>query len=521
MAEITASSISYLLFTILIGLSIPLCLYSVAKFYSFKNDVRFRKRHGKLSMFTALCFISELFSGCLLTLAFSGFASRNTSITLAWFGDILNIVSYFLIIHCLVLRFWMLYFDIRYQIAIRDNVWKSIIDEHYVANEENLSSVKFNIEDDSDDLWFIKNKITNGNTKWMFKVWFSRSFMSILCILILMIVIEIIFNVGILSSRRGLIETVFTILFFIPFLFMIYIYHKIPPFHDTYFIRKEIVVIHNIDLIDVVASATVSIIANYGIYSANNGNVTISNPYLNAVVLVTFYIMGISHIIIVYIMTFWVKNKIIQDKKQITVLYNTNSQCPNDFPMDLRQILEHQFGYELFMEHLVKEHANENLLSLTEFMQFKYLLIEDNKIDDTLMINEVEINLPSDYIPKSSIVYGESSYENKIYKLYNKYVRVGSEYEINVSYRMRDAFKNKMNELYMSAEKIPDYEEYFNIFDDFIVEILRLLSMDPYLRFSRTDKYKQLKKVKDMQTTIQPSSIELNEAPESPDPLIE
>eukprot|EP01084_Bolivina_argentea_P271846 462658_1 len=159
MAEITASSISYLLFTILIGLSIPLCLYSVAKFYSFKNDVRFRKRHGKLSMFTALCFISELFSGCLLTLAFSGFASRNTSITLAWFGDILNIVSYFLIIHCLVLRFWMLYFDIRYQIAIRDNVWKSIIDEHYVANEENLSSVKFNIEDDSDDLWFIKNNV--------------------------------------------------------------------------------------------------------------------------------------------------------------------------------------------------------------------------------------------------------------------------------------------------------------------------------------------------------------------------
>ena len=121
--DISVSSISYLMFTILIGVTIPFCLYQIFAFYRFREDRRFRKRHGKLSTLTALFFVGELFSACLLTLAFSEFLSAQISIVLAWIGDILNFVFYFLIIHCLVLRFWCLYYDIRYQIATSDNIW--------------------------------------------------------------------------------------------------------------------------------------------------------------------------------------------------------------------------------------------------------------------------------------------------------------------------------------------------------------------------------------------------------------
>ena len=415
-----ASSIIYLMFTLLIGfIAIPFCIYSIIRFYSYRHDKRFRKRHGRLSTFTALCFVAELFSGCLLTLAFSEYVSNSITLILAWIGDILNFISYFLIIHCLVLRFWCLYYDIKYQLSMKDNVWKCLIDKNYIINKEHLQQVgSFDIDD---DLWFIKNKSKQGNSKWVIKHWFTRSIIAFSGCLVIMLLIEAIFGIGL---QRGIIEVIFSILFSIPWLFMIYIYHKIPPFFDTYHIRKEIVVIHNIDLIDVIASIMVSIIANYGIYHSTRNSNGAGNPYslildnewLNIITIITFYVMGISHVIIIYIMTYWVRHRIIQDEKHINTLKHRISTSTAH--LKLIEILQHPYGYELLMQHLSNEFSIENLLSLTEFIQYKNMIAAELGIDkndkndangkesnDVEHESDLNINLPLETIPKSSIVY--------------------------------------------------------------------------------------------------------------------
>eukprot|EP01083_Nonionella_stella_P005029 14654_1 len=527
----TASSVVYLLFTILIGLiAIPICLYWTTQFYSFKEDQRFRKRHGKLSAFTALCFVGELFSGALLTLAFSGFITNPyVSAALAWIGDILNLISYFFIIHCLVLRFWCLYYDVRYQTSTSDNIWKSLLDEHYVVNEEHLSEVKsFDFED---DLWFIKNKNREGNSRWVVRVWFMRSIMFNLFMLSLLTLIAVLWGSQI-GLRRGIIEVIFTCLFLVPWFLMIYIYHKIPQFFDTYSIRQEIVLIHNIDLIDVVASAVVSIVANYGIYSAN-ASMSSGNPYksvledpsLNLLMIVTFYVMGVSHCLIIYISTQWVKEKIIQDRHHINILHQRANSTQFEM-ISLAVILKTQYGYELFMEHLKNEFSIENLLSLTEFMQYKIMIKEalDIKPSD----NDIYVELPMDFIPRSSIVYGsvdrtyiakrsshyakeeeqeevqqteaydeksKEKYRKIIYKLHWKYIRSGGELEVNTSWDTRRSLEAFMdtNKKTVHEHMLLHDDEYYSIFDACIIEVIRLMKNDSYARFSHTDKYVKVK----------------------------
>merc|ERR1712154_708999 len=108
---------------------------------------------------------------------------------------------------------------------------------------------------------------------------------------------------------------------------------------------------------------------------------------MGTLMIVTFYIMGISHVLIIYIMTFWVKQMIVKDRKHVSSLKKRTSEKKNEY-LGLHDILEHGFGYELFMEHLSNEFSIENLLSLTEFLQFKMKLIKETELpDQKLVIN--------------------------------------------------------------------------------------------------------------------------------------
>jgi len=101
----------------------------------------------------------------------------------------------------------------------------------------------------------------------------------------------------------------------------------------------------------------------------------LENQWLNTLMIVTFWIMGLSHCVIVYIMTWWVRREIIKDDAHhlsMTRRFSSNGQ--RHLALDV--ILEHQLGYELFMEHLNLEMSGENLLSLTEFVQYKQRIRE-------------------------------------------------------------------------------------------------------------------------------------------------
>ena len=94
---------------------------------------------------------------------------------------------------------------------------------------------------------------------------------------------------------------------------------------------------------------------------------------------------------------------------------------------------------DVFMSHLAQEFSLELALSLIEFIQFKsYLEMNMNiHLDDGNTISFCSMRLCED-IPKSSIVYDTAhDHKWKARELYNKYIRIGSNYEINVHSEIR------------------------------------------------------------------------------------
>eukprot|EP01084_Bolivina_argentea_P283664 485896_1 len=130
-------------------------------------------------------------------------------------------------------------------------------------------------------------------------------------------------------------------------------------------------------------------------------------------------------------------------------------------------------GYEALMDHLEKEFAVENLLYLTEIIQFRdYLTAKDNTFFEndnvTNLFGNKNINLPSD-IPKSiiipdieenddelnspntTIVWSSNDYEteyNIFMALYKKYIdKYEAQLEINISYSINLSLKKCYDEL--------------------------------------------------------------------------
>merc|ERR1712048_27738 len=152
------------------------------------------------------------------------------------------------------------------------------------------------------------------------------------------------------------------------------------------------------------------------------------------------------------------------------------------------------------------------MASMTEFLQFKCLLLSQHNLKDAAF----PIDLPMDHIPKSSIVYAtydmddgvgdeENVIEDKdakyyaygqiVYKLWNKYLSAGSELTINISWESRqniEKFIDK-NQKTIHSNLLLNDTEYFELFDECIVELLKLLQNDSHVRFLHTDEYSKFK----------------------------
>ena len=157
------------------------------------------------------------------------------------------------------------------------------------------------------------------------------------------------------------------------------------------------------------------------------------------------------------------------------------------------------------MIHLCNEYSMECLLALIEFIQYKEEFFDELEIfpsDDQKSVSSASrgieeeelrnIKLPKS-VPRSSIIANKSfSDREKAHKLFLKYIVVGSDYEINISSRLRNELCRKFesnNGIIMRAissvafgrthtpdskRKETDSELPF-LFDKCCVELLRLL----------------------------------------------
>ena len=86
-------------------------------------------------------------------------------------------------------------------------------------------------------------------------------------------------------------------------------------------------------------------------------------------------------------------------------------------------------------------------------------------------------------VPKSEIVYKETNvdlsplkrFKETAYELHKKYVEEGSEFEINISSRMRRELQHKMGDYDVWMESTIPADELSWIFDDVMEENIKLL----------------------------------------------
>merc|ERR1712083_529742 len=151
----------------------------------------------------------------------------------------------------------------------------------------------------------------------------------------------------------------------------------------------------------------------------------------------------------------------------------------------LRQTLKKMEFFDMFMRHCIKEFCTECLLSVTEMAQFQCKIIAENegKIFDAPFFR-----IPAD-CPRSFIVWGERGQSMSLLMsadlLYRKYIKEGSDFEINLRYSTR----KKYREQFEREDPEDNVQHLYHIFDDVIAEMMQLL-IPAFQRFIQTEKYK-------------------------------
>ena len=231
-----------------------------------------------------------------------------------------------------------------------------------------------------------------------------------------------------------------------------------------------------------------------------------------------YFLMQLTRILTIFltpfISTFWVmrKLKITDDESYYAI---RRAMCLNVLTITrtgskwsditgtgagsatLQNILQSEDMLDGYMEHLIKEFCMENLLALIEFTQFKERLMNehDNITEETVG----ELLVFPVTAPKSDIVYGQecmdanelvtgatnsdirltlADFKRMVYRLYCKYIKVGAEFELNVSDLTRSTFNHFIfdEKTWLSEDnEFKSAKDLVKIFDISINEITVLL----------------------------------------------
>jgi len=191
-----------------------------------------------------------------------------------------------------------------------------------------------------------------------------------------------------------------------------------------------------------------------------------------------------------FISTFWVL-------QQIKVSQQKDSNIPvqsENHSLQIYDILQDKELIDLFMQHLIEEFSMECLLSVIEFQQFKSYSMQQLNINTTDMGDAIKTVIFPDNVPQSNIVYNDHGEETegegdmlllfkiKAYKLYEKYIKIGTEFEINISYRTRGTLQYLMKDYdqWISDQNRIDSLDLVKIFESAETEMIKLLNHSKY-----------------------------------------
>ena len=162
------------------------------------------------------------------------------------------------------------------------------------------------------------------------------------------------------------------------------------------------------------------------------------------------------------------------------------------------QVIQSKNGYESFANFLASEFSVENILWISEYVQFKQKMMKCHVLKEKFIKLELkfDIKLP-DGVPQSKIAeqFDENRMEESVYecayKLYCKYIDSSQAMmEVNISYQLRgqmmNVFRSNIN------KKSDTIDMILRLMENAAMEISQLMN-DSYSRFKRNKIFVDLK----------------------------
>jgi len=175
----------------------------------------------------------------------------------------------------------------------------------------------------------------------------------------------------------------------------------------------------------------------------------------------------------------------------------------NTKKVTMKEALSDIMAFEHFMRWTLKRYCQECLFSIIEMTQFKTKILEDiqaasNRTWTTSSTPDTApyvLKIPEE-CPQSRIVYGKESgdYKTMARALYVKYVKIDSDYEINVDHATRCNLTELMDDeaAWRHNEACADLETMYRLFDGCLFSMFRLLAA-VYEEFSKSDSFQLVK----------------------------
>ena len=442
----------------MLSLSLGLiCFYYLHQFYKLKDQVIIIKRRGNIVIAYTICAVIILLFGYPLnTLLYWGLLVNDTQSqsykVLTVIEDLLITPLYYYVSFLCLVRFWMVYYDIHFSNSCLNLEWKQCISSDMVELKK--------------DKWYVSHRTTIGNSSYMVK----RTL--IICSFFVALSLTLIYLLEFEVIQIKIYHAVNAIVFGILILGLIIIPRKIPTtFSDHINLCKEMKVMSiwlKIALLVYALAVIIELIL---------GRVPMTAVLIQLCGMLALFVAVICS-------TSWVLKIAVPKPASF------------NYDMNVKEILKDDKLFDGFMQHLIKEFCMENLLGLIEFVQFKKKVIEVYNINDEQVVNHEtnEYEFPAS-VPLSDIVYGHSEEKMEIdtiqradtiedsevkFKimardLYKKYLRSNSEFELNLSSKVR----TRMDGLIGIYDEwiVRDYDELqmAKVFDSCILELTALL----------------------------------------------
>ena len=385
-----------------------------------------------------------------------------------------------------MLRLWLLFYDIEFSSSMSNVKWKQII-------TTNMTTLRR-------DQWFIAHRKGLGNKRYLMK-W------AIGCAAV--ISVATITNSYLehwgYTDIRGYVW-VAAVLYVLALLIILVLFLDMPHFDDIFCVHREFQILSCCSAVGItsyIINETIRHIIGDPLWIQTN----------------QFVIWIYGSFTIPFISSFWVLRQIrmtgltsprsipssddvdafgFPDKMEMGPIVTEKSGSKSmvrkrdsfKMPAAMEDILADASFLNQIAKHLVSELSTECLLSLIEFQQFKSHLIECLKIDD-LSTKEIWFKL-AESVPLSDIVHHEEQTDLKSFRrrardLYEKYVMVDSDFEINIPDKMRRQLHSLMgNESKWMDKSDISPVNLANVFDGVMMEMKKLLKYSR-LRFKEDE----------------------------------